>query len=574
MSLPQTVGISSSTLGRSRPNLRTQRSLPPPPPEEIARYEKRPLPPLPSRRNSVLSAFSKEVDEALATPEPVVSPDEGTIYLIFCDETLPGDAHAEIGCQADTCLDKNRHREELRIDTGLVRSVGSDTPSFPQPQSKLQLHGGVSPLSDDSGDYSPGESRTAVSDVDGDAEGYGWNLSSGAAWDYLGSSFSHRRSIRSSAVPSPLRVTKPPKPSSTPERELSGFSTYDEHSSRLVPSPRIENERGGLWRDTPSTKPTLDMHLETVKQLSQGDCWAAQQAQSTKQAHVTTLQVPQAKRASHASDHHRFGVEHLPPPQHRVHRQPEHSSNIRPSWSTEQLGPAWRPTAVHGTPGAVNASTFGGRIPQQQQKSILPSPSRSSSGPRSRFSWDSDTSPHDAVGSPETGGSISISTGSSDMSGDARSNTSARHHRRHHSSGIMTKVFHRASSNCLTTPPPPPSSQPNSNSQHQQQQQQQQQLPSCHFHPQHDVTQQPSRASQHHFQHPGPSPAVLKTKSSMSALVTKTTDLVDAAAEFWNRSAASVMDGTFGGGKRRKRKLKSSIRVLGDGGQLLAPKSS
>ncbi|KAL2165474.1 hypothetical protein VTH06DRAFT_774 [Thermothelomyces fergusii] len=342
MSLPQIAGTSSSTPGRPRPKLRTRRSLPPPPPEEIAKYEKRSLPPLPPRRNSTLSAFSKEMDEALATPRPVTSPDDGTNSLAFRDEPPPGDAHTEMGCQAGKSLDKSRHGEALKICT----------PTFPPPQSNQQLHGGVSPLSDDSGNYSPGEPRSAVSDVDDDAEDHSWDLAS--------------------------------------------------------------------------------------------------------------------------------------------------------------------------------------RRPPQQPVSSLPSPSRSSSAPRSRFSWDSNIS-----------GSVSMSTRSGDVSGDAPSTTSAHRHRRHRSSGgVITRVLRRASSGCSMTPPSPLSPQVHNASQQQQQQQ------------------------QHHFlQHLRASPAVLKTKTSMSALASKTTDLVGAAAGIWSRSAAGSVGGALGGGGRRERRLKGGIRAV-------APESS
>jgi hypothetical protein len=247
-----------------------------------------------------VSAFSKEVDDILATPEPVVTPDEGSIHLMLCREATSDNGRAEIVYPADRhTKDKNQKREELKVNTADVPRGGVETLSSPQPQHKasiskvykisglenaptyrqttptghnsekkvqrvtglgvpseeieqhrqirrehkIQVHGEVSPLSNTGSDLSP-EERTAVSAIDGNAEGCGWGRSSEPAGGYFSPDHParHRTGSDASALPSPLRVTKARRPNSS-ERELLSSTRYSGHSPHPVLVPRVENEQ-------------------------------------------------------------------------------------------------------------------------------------------------------------------------------------------------------------------------------------------------------------------------------------------------------------------------------------------
>ncbi|KAL2198975.1 hypothetical protein P885DRAFT_58385 [Corynascus similis CBS 632.67] len=178
MPLPRSSDISSSTLRWSRLDASLhQLQLPPPPSEEVERYKNRALPPLPPRRNSGISTSSKEMDGTLTSPRPVVSPSEASVDLKFCGEISPGNKHVKMACKTNLHLDKSRNRKVLWVNTADVLRLGSNTLGSQEPRPELsmlevQLHGEISPLSNDSSDHSIKEPRTAVSDIDGDVEGH------------------------------------------------------------------------------------------------------------------------------------------------------------------------------------------------------------------------------------------------------------------------------------------------------------------------------------------------------------------------------------------------------------------
>ncbi|KAL2144413.1 hypothetical protein VTI28DRAFT_9150 [Corynascus sepedonium] len=584
MPLPRSSDISSSTLRWSRLDASLyQLQLPPPPPEEVERYKNRALPPLPPRRNSGVSTFCKEMDGALTSPGPVVSPSEASVDLKFCGETSPGNKHVKMACKTKLHLDKSRNREVLRVNTADILRLGCNTLSSQEPRPELsmhevQLHGEISPLSNDSSDHNIKEPRTAVSDIDGDAEGHGTEHSLGLDRDHFSSSFSYRCSMRSPAVPAPWCVTSPPRQNCSSEREVSGPPPR-RYSYQCELLPHAKSERQSWEWNTLSDKPSQDLYQEAAKKLAEGDFRAAQQVQRIPQVPLVPDQVLRVERSSSA-DYRHFETKQLPPRslQHLAHRQPERFCNTRIPWSTEQLKSVRGSSANHGTPRAVSASTLH-RLAQEQQYSVSPAPS---TGLCSTFSSVSGTASHSTMNTLGIGGSNHVvSLAGSDMSSSERSKTGIRHYRHCHSSSIPAEVFHRSSlssmsswsmpaapslvptgiSSALSQEQPPPSNLTNTA--------QRDLHPPQHGSTHHNRTlkAQPGCLNPKPYPRPDYSPRLLalKAKTSVSTLVAiKASDLIGAAVNFVNSA--------LGGGEkeRRRQRLKNSIRVLGDGGRVLA----
>lgn len=138
MYLPQSTDVSSSTLGLPGTETPVFQPLSPPPSGDIERYGKIALPPVPLNRHSGVSAFSKEVDEALATPEPVAPSDDGSIYLVYRRETASDTGNAELADLPDRQTNRDR-REELKINTVSIPREAPDTVLSPQPQPRSSL---------------------------------------------------------------------------------------------------------------------------------------------------------------------------------------------------------------------------------------------------------------------------------------------------------------------------------------------------------------------------------------------------------------------------------------------------
>ncbi|KAK4251217.1 hypothetical protein C7999DRAFT_11033 [Corynascus novoguineensis] len=572
---PRSSDTSSSTLTWSRLDTSLHQLLPPPPPEEVERYENRPLPPLPPQQNSGVSTSCKEVDGALTTPEPVVSPGEANIDFMFSGETSPGNKHVKIACRTNLHLDKSRNREVLWVNTADVLRLGCNTLSSQEPQPELsilevQLHGEISPLSNDSSDHSIKEPRTAVSDLDGDVEGHGMERSSGLDRDHFSSRFSYRCSIGSPAVPGPWCVTNPPRQNCSSKREVFGPPPRGRYSYRYEVLPHAESERRSWERNTLNDKPSLDLYQEVAKKLAEGNLRAAQQAQRIPLVQLAPQQMLRVERAS-STDYQHSEAKQLPPRslQHLAHRQPERFCNTRIPWSTEQLKSVRGSSAVHGTPRAVNASTPD-RLSQEQQYSIPPAPSAELCSRMSPL---------------EIGGSHRVvSVAGSDMSSRERSKTGIRHHRHCHSSSIPVEVSQCSSSSSMASSwllPAAPSLPTGISSALSQEQQPPPPPPNLTNTAQRDLPP-PQHGSTHHNRtlkvqpvcpNPNPHPSssssprllALKAKKSVSMLVAaKASNLIGVAA--------NLVYGTLGGGEkeRRRQRLKSTIRVLGDGGRVLA----
>jgi hypothetical protein len=142
MSLPQINNVSSSTLRLSGVDTPPFQGLSPPHQRDVEWYGKRPLPEppgprVPLRRHSCVSTFSKEVDDALATPEPVDTPDEGSIYLMFFHDSVSDNGDAEIVYTTDKHANQKQKREELKVDTAGVARGQFNTPMSPQSKSSI-----------------------------------------------------------------------------------------------------------------------------------------------------------------------------------------------------------------------------------------------------------------------------------------------------------------------------------------------------------------------------------------------------------------------------------------------------
>ncbi len=137
MSLPQSTDVSSSTLALPGPDLPFLHPLSPPPHREIESYGKRALPPVPLNRYSCVSAFSKEVDEALATPEPVAASDQGSIYLVYRRDAESDAGGAEIFDRPGKRASKKRG--DLKVNTAGVLRAALDTLRSPQPQPRSSV---------------------------------------------------------------------------------------------------------------------------------------------------------------------------------------------------------------------------------------------------------------------------------------------------------------------------------------------------------------------------------------------------------------------------------------------------
>ncbi|KAH6651086.1 hypothetical protein F5144DRAFT_589395 [Chaetomium tenue] len=601
MPLPRSPDVSSSTLGWSGSDAPAHHPLAPPPRREVERYGKRALPPVPLQRDPGVSAFSKEVDEALATPAPVVSPAEGSIYLMFCGD--PADnGQAETTHNPDKIADKYQRKEGLKVNTAGVPRAESETLRSPRPQHKLsisriqklsgvnaptyrettptghdsakklqrvtgigvlseaiqqqkrireehkiQSHGEeVSPLSNNGSDYGSEEPKTAVSELDGDAEGHGKGYFSGSSWGYFGSGNPYRRSTGSTGLPSPLRLIRPSRPSRSPEKELLGSARYGGYSPRPALSPRIESERVSPGWNTPSGKFSPDLYHETIKEVAEASADSPQEENRSRRAELAAQRFLQVRGTGSAGSHGSPSPKPLPPLPHQRHHphQPGPSSDARLSGNAERSQPVWRPSNT-----------------QQEPPRALPS----------KFDFDSDSdsdSKPNTIGTSDTGGSIPASI-TSDISDGNRHRRHRHHH--HRSSGIMAKVFHRTSATSMvtapSTPPPVPANTP-----------QQPTFPqdtSYHHYTTQDIYHPNSRPNPNTNSNPTftPQPSnnirALKPKSSLTSLAARTNNLVGAAADFILAKTAGAGVGVHGAEERRRQRLKSSIRVLGDGGQVL-----
>ncbi len=347
-----------------------------------------------------------------------------------------------------------------------------------------------------------------------------------------------RGSAGSSAIPRPLRVVKPERPCRSPVRKPL-------ESPGLPLSPRLRRAGATLGWDIPSDPPSPDLYHETAKQLAKDDALVTPEAQRNKARQHAVEQFLQA--ASSSESRHSPGVKQLPllPQQHHHRHQPHHSPDTRPPSNTTPPRPIWRPpNPQQVSPRTVSASTFG-RF-----------------SPRSKFDTgdsDSNNSPH-AIGTPETVGSIPISLASSDAS--------EANPRRGRGSGtsIITKAFRRVSATPTSSPtissasPPAPNHTPPLHTS----------LPRSGVIENSSTTlQKRSAATPAAATPPTPRKSPLSTFAAKTA---KTTDMVaTAAAELFHKSASGIGLGpmALSSDERRRQRLKSSIRVVGEGGRVL-----
>ncbi|KAK4116248.1 hypothetical protein N656DRAFT_794573 [Canariomyces notabilis] len=285
LSRKQSTSASSSSLGTARRATPLFHPLSPPPVREIEKYEKRLLPLLPfrARRQSLVSAFSKEVNEALATPDGSIfdynqsecnnseSDQEDSEMAFILDnqagslskgKKLMGDAANvprrmpdQAGHSAPTLTQRaprvpgpdhlaalrerrrtmHNHDEKAHRVLGIPANVHLHIarPQTPYPTAVLDHRyeadepSSVSPLSVSSSPFGQ-EFRTAVSELGAaDAEAEDKGYCSDPSPIHSSPRRIKRISTARSAIPRPLQITKPPKPGRGNEEETSKRASYD-----------------------------------------------------------------------------------------------------------------------------------------------------------------------------------------------------------------------------------------------------------------------------------------------------------------------------------------------------------
>ncbi|KAK4097542.1 hypothetical protein N658DRAFT_510324 [Parathielavia hyrcaniae] len=579
MSLSQSSDLSSSTLGAPRVETPPMHPLShsPPKTEEVELYENRELHlvPMTTKRGSVASALSKEIDvafapqEATATAEPPATPGEGPkLASIRGVPNVP----------TFKTTTPTGHNPEKKIQklTGL-----GDTPEAKKQRMRIlkeqqkHLHGEeISPVSISSSDRGSEGLRTAVSDLDGNTEADG-------------------------------RECSPRKAQSQPRAATVEVA----HAQRLF-----------------SATQALASGRERARKPQTTSRYTHQNARHSHKANTLAAaqHCQEEGRAGSADCDNSLRGTQLPPLPHRL----LHSPDVRPwSGSIAHIQPVWRPSKhSQEYTRATSANTFG-HVPRLFPNHASPQPV-----PESKFDFDSDGDNDDTTGTSGTGASIPISI-ASDISGSASPGgptaaTQRRHRRRRrHSSSIMAKVFRRVSASAsasspaaTATPPPVPNNTP---------QQASSSTPSPprpprthpYHSPRHGQSSTPPTSSHHHhhqqeegvrsplqnFNSNSKSISKFKPKPSLSAsasaLAAKTTDLLNAILNHHHHhhhhhhkgggsgisssnnsnsnSNSNNSSSNTGGGlglhlylsmlssgeDRRRQRLKSSIRVLGHGGQ-------
>ncbi|SPQ17881.1 4e7d66d9-0422-4270-ac91-91cf43ec624e [Thermothielavioides terrestris] len=198
MALQESANVSSSSLGLSGAETPLPNSLSPPPPRDAERYEKRILPQVPRKRESGVSNFSKEVDEALATPDSVITPDEDhekddnqkredlKLDIANLPTSVPGGVLSPkvakvLGVLGPRESTPSGHKSPAKVRrlTGFELACEGSSQLNKRHRAKehTQLHGEVSPVSNESSPYDHEEPKTAVSDLDAGPEADGWTYS-------------------------------------------------------------------------------------------------------------------------------------------------------------------------------------------------------------------------------------------------------------------------------------------------------------------------------------------------------------------------------------------------------------
>ncbi|GAB1310109.1 hypothetical protein MFIFM68171_00319 [Madurella fahalii] len=584
--------VSTLSLGAAGTEPASHHTLSPPSPGEVGRYESRPLPPVPNQRHSLVSTLSKEMNEALATPD-------GSIFNYRQPEPNPTEwekGEAEIA----VILDKQAFsspREKPKLRTTNLPTTPPNHVISPQPRSSVRkaermtgrshipalretratLHrpdekihsimGGpgdidpqvirqqaqirtarreqryetddtssTSPLSITSSAYSQG-TGAVVSELESagaDAEGRLHSSDSGS--NHPSPTGAKNSSTASSSVPEPLRIVKSPERGRNSRKKTSRPPGYDEAPPWLADHP------------SPRAKYNPDPYHQVQVELAWDDRQAARNS-------------PRSDATPPGLLYSRYSVYYT-------------RDNALPSSSNGRLGRACYTEGDRTYP--VSSRTFG-----RPHSSVQPPYSSASSSPESgalcaKFEYDwynINNLNFPAIGAHDTGSSI--------PNNDTNMATSPTTSSRYRTSFInlspaRARAFFRRSgitSNPPATPTPTPTSVAAS-------------IPIYHQHPRAiRRTKSKTSTTSRFFPYPTRSESVsapvsyASFHSSASSTATGTTKAsnsvvkggMSALSDLVGLFNKSVMSASISGDERRRQKLKSSIRVLADGAQVFSP---
>ncbi|KAL1843741.1 hypothetical protein VTJ49DRAFT_122 [Mycothermus thermophilus] len=563
MACSQSPDVSTSTLRevqtRSTP---PYGSLSPPPRRHMESPEKRYLPPSPLKRNSGLLAFSQEADAALATPEPVMSPDEDSIFLMLRPDGPAENHHSDTDHATSKHVKRKKKRSNLRLCSTDGAQEPFDAPLSQQPKSSIYKMHQITGMQNRETTPTGHNSEKKIHKITGlgfaperpkqinaeDKEPLHGEISSGSEYSNGGDSeyfnvdrFARRKS-ESSAIPSPLRIVKPPRPSRSLERPASCSPGYSRELTRSPLSPRFERFSFGYGRDALGIESAFELYHEAAKELARQDPLAAQQSKPDATLRLAAEMLLRPVSAPGIDERHSL----------------------------------WTSASQQETHRSLGARTLGG-LPHRLRNrlSVSPSPSRDASQRRRGRNGN-----RDGIGTPETGGSIPISI-SSDISTPTTGvpDDSASPRRISRSSSLMAKVFRRSVTSPSSPAPPignTPSNTPVTPSR-----------PAASFadhmrrspHSHHDhVHQYPlsttstiaaaaaaAAATTTTTPTPASSPLIKEHEAPkspinehLSSLAANTTDLAAAAAGLLNKSATGLSNLAAGGeDKRRRKQLKT-----------------
>ncbi|KXX82036.1 hypothetical protein MMYC01_200928 [Madurella mycetomatis] len=546
-------------------------TLPPPPPEEVEWYSKKPLPPVPNRKQPLVSTLGKEMNEALATPDaisfsyrhpepsladwekgaagvavnlgkqPPRSPREKpkprkvNLPSTLPDQAIPpqpsslvqkaqqATSRSHIPARREVCA--TLHRPDERIHS-VIGGPGAIDPQVIRQQAQIRAAkreqcyeaddtSSTSPVSITSSTYNQGQG-VAVSELDSvcaDVDGRGYSPGSGSGSGSNLPSLIHAKnsSTPSSSISVPLHIVKYPK--------------YDRSSGKKTTPPGCDELSpwfGG--HPSPRDKYGMDPYHQVQVQLAWDDRQAARESPSTGTV------APGRLHSRDPAYHTRYDI--LPS-----------SSNDRPSqpWCTEG-----------DTAGPVGSGTFGRPCKPRHPPCSSASSSPERGALRTKPEYDSDnidSSSLAALGTLDTDSFIPSNKNTATIP------TIPGRHRTcliNLSPAKAKAFFHRSgiTSNTPATPTTTPSSV----------------KATSHLFPYPTRSESASAPASYASSHSFASSTTTAAKPNGSVVKRSMSALADLVS-LLNRC---VMSTSISGDEKRRQKLKSSIRVLADGGQVFS----